>query len=110
MDSIRERYDILVGQMRADEDGQDQEIASLEDIFAGDENVTATSFATWEENVKAYAGRLGTTLASSQTGHVLFNGRHFDFDEVNEMYVFQFHRHSSSSSIFDLGYYEARPK
>lgn len=90
-DSIRERYDILVGQVQADEDGQDQKMASLEDIFAGDENATATSFASWEEKVKEYAGRLGTTLASSRTGHALFNGRHFDFDEVSGIYVFQFH-------------------
>ena len=94
--------------MRADEDGQDQKIASLEDIFAGDENATDASFATWEVKVKAYAGRLGTTLPSSRTGHAFFNGRHFDFDEVSEMCVFQFHQHFSS--IFDLGHHEARPR
>ena len=33
-------------------------------------------------NVRAYAERLGTTLASAPRGHTFLNGKHFDMDDV----------------------------
>jgi UDP-glucose:glycoprotein glucosyltransferase len=35
-------------------------------------------------NVRAYAARLGATLASAPRGHAFLNGRHLDMDDVSE--------------------------
>ena len=46
----------------------------LEKIFAGTEGDL--------EKQRAYAVRLGTSLASAPDGHAFFNGKHFDLDDV----------------------------
>jgi len=35
------------------------------------------------EKITAYTERLGSTLATSSTGHAFFNGKHFDVDDVS---------------------------
>lgn len=34
---------------------------------------------------RAYAARLGATLATAPQGHAFFNGKHFDLDDVRSM-------------------------
>ena len=46
----------------------------LDKIFAGTEGDL--------EKQRAYALRLGTSLASAPDGHAFFNGKHFDLDDV----------------------------
>ena len=35
------------------------------------------------EKQRAYAARLGATLATAAQGHVFFNGKHYDLDDVS---------------------------
>ena len=53
------------------------------------------------EKQRAYASRLSTTLESAPQGHVFFNGKHFDLDDVRSplllrLYSCEADRHPSS--------------
>ncbi|KAG6839745.1 hypothetical protein C0991_012004, partial [Blastosporella zonata] len=50
-------------------------VAELDDILAGKSSSEAPL-----EQARAYAERLGATLSASSSGHVFFNGKHFDYN------------------------------
>ncbi|KAG6918623.1 hypothetical protein DXG01_013034 [Tephrocybe rancida] len=70
----------LVGRLFADfsqvEGTETHTVAELDDILSGKVSPLAPL-----GKVKAYVERLGATLSACPTGHVFFNGKHFDYNE-----------------------------
>uniref|UniRef100_A0A8H8CJL8 Glycosyltransferase family 24 protein n=1 Tax=Psilocybe cubensis TaxID=181762 RepID=A0A8H8CJL8_PSICU len=68
-------YDELVA--REHEENPDVVTPSLDAIFNGEVDVDDSRL----DKINAYSERLASTLASSETGHAFFNGKHFDVNE-----------------------------
>lgn len=66
--------------MNSEEPSQEGASIDFDVIVAGDdEDVSEAPL----DKVRAYAERLGATLASSEKGHAFINGKHFNMDDVS---------------------------
>ncbi|PPQ88795.1 hypothetical protein CVT25_010481 [Psilocybe cyanescens] len=72
--TVRHTYDELVARER--EENPEAAFPALDSIFKGEEEDVARL-----DKINVYTERLGSTLASSETGHAFFNGKHFDVNE-----------------------------